>query len=118
MAFSYNGTSTVVGGSVTIYPDGISSSITFNVTEQPFNLPFVAGNCPLSIVGTPSYSFTVSTGNQETYKYDTSFSYNPTTFEVSIVLTKDPSNIFSFEPAVAPVGIIGTLGFTFLYSGI
>lgn len=123
MAFTYTGTSTILNGSISIYPDGASSSITFDITKQPLNLPFVTGNGPSTIIGNP-VSFTVTgtdaNGNHnQTIKYDTSFSYNPATFEITVSFIKDPTPSNANAPDIMPSDSTSTtLTFAFLYPSI
>lgn len=119
MAFSYNsiGTSTPDGINVNLYPDGTSSSVTFNVTEQPFNLPFSAGNGPTSVTGPTSFSFTGNiSGTSKTFEYDMAFSYNPTTFEVTITFTV--ASGFSYEPIAIPNTEVFNVAILFLYTSL
>lgn len=115
MAFPFNGTATVNGGTVTIFPDGTSSSVTFDVTKQPFNLPFISGNCPSSVIGPSSYSVQLNPPNGVSYKYDTVYSYDPITFQITITFTKDPGAGYVNEPALIPTILTPTVGFTFQY---
>lgn len=121
MAFSFNasGTPNAQGANITIFPDGTSTSITFDVTKQPFNIPFSSGSGPFSVSGQKNFNFSATlNGIPETYQYDMSYSYNPSNFEVTITFTKDPGSPYITEPTSIPVTVTPTIAFSFLYSGL
>jgi|SRR5882672_4170107 len=118
MAFSYTGTATVSSGNIGIFPDGTSTSVTFDVTKQPFNLPFAAGNCPSSVVGTTSYSLAANPPGSQAYKYNITYSYDPLTFEVTITFTKDLGSLYASEPDAMPTILNPGVNISFLYTSL
>lgn len=120
MSLLYTGTASIIGGNITIVPDGVSTSITIDITKFPLSVSFpVGGIIPSSAGPTSKFSVVIPTNPPQTitYTYDASFSYTPSTSELVISFSRDISS--SSAPAIIPANAFPfVVPFTLYYTSL
>jgi|SRR5882724_2796348 len=119
MAFLFSGSSTPTGSTtVGFKADGINTHLTFDLSQQPFNLDLASLGSGLTLSGSPSCTipFTTPQGLNTTGVYNLTYSIDYGTSIVTVSLAVVQTN--PVPPTIPVLGAGSSFSFSFLYTSL